>query len=63
MEESETPAKLGVRIERPAPEKIGSFYLFLVVLSFFLIAFTVWLLALEWSGQSLPSYLRLPVYM
>ncbi|MBI4373126.1 MAG: hypothetical protein HY585_05315 [Candidatus Omnitrophica bacterium] len=61
MEPSESPAKPSVRIERPTPEKISSFFVFLLLVSFFLIAFTVWLLVLEWTGEPLPPFLKLPL--
>ncbi|MBI4000002.1 MAG: hypothetical protein HY351_05235 [Candidatus Omnitrophica bacterium] len=62
MEQPETPAKLGIKIERPAPEKVNGFYSFLLVLSFLLIAFAAWLLFLEWSNQPIPAFLKLPIY-
>ena len=62
MEQPEIPAKVGVRIERPTPEKVNPFYLILLLFSFFLIAVTVWLLILEWTGEPFPAFLKLPFY-
>ncbi|MBI1978063.1 MAG: hypothetical protein HYS55_04860 [Candidatus Omnitrophica bacterium] len=62
MEPQETSEKLGVKIERPNPESIGLFFIFLAVLSLMLIGFSLWLLVLEWLGQPLPGFLKLPVF-
>lgn len=61
MESQEITEKLGVKIERPNPESVGVFFIFLTILSLLLIAFSLWLLVLEWLGQPLPGFLKLPV--
>ena len=62
MDEMNPTAGAGVKIEQPEkPEKIGFFYGFLLFLSFILVAFTLWLLVVEWTGMPLPAVLRVPV--
>ena len=56
-----TPAKLGIKIERPTTEKVSFFYFFLLILSLFFVAFTAWLLILEWTGNPLPIFLKFPI--
>ena len=58
MEQSETPGRLGIRIEKPPTEKISPIYLILLLTSLVLVGFTVWLLALEWTQTPLPASLR-----
>ena len=62
QDQSETPLKLGVKIEPPpSEEQVGPFFIFLAILSLILISFTTWLLILEWIGKPLPSFLKLPI--
>jgi hypothetical protein len=62
MDEINPTVGAGVKIEQPErPEKVGFFYGFLLLLSFALIGFTVWLLVMEWLGTPLPAVLRVPV--
>ena len=62
MTEGIPPMGMGVKIEHPEkPEQLGFFYGFLLLLSFVLVGFTLWLLVSESLGQSLPSFLRVSV--
>ena len=61
VDQPETPVRVGIRIERPPSEKIGSVYFLLMLASLILIGFTAWLLALEWTGTPLPASLKLAV--
>ena len=61
MSGPETPAKMGIKIERPPTEKIGAFHFVLLIISFLLIGFVTWMLLLEWTGTPLPAFLRLAV--
>lgn len=58
---SETPARVGIKIERPPTERIGFFYFFLVIVSLLCIVFTAWLMVWEWMGRPLPQFLKLPI--
>ena len=58
MEELAATSKLGIRIEKPVSERVGIVYYLLLILSSILIGATVWLLALEWFEEPIPSALR-----
>ena len=58
MGESDMMGKVGIKIERPTPEKINPLFFVLLLASLILIGFMIWLLVLEWLGQPLPSFLR-----
>ena len=62
MDQSETtPSRVGIKIEGPSTQKIGSIFSFLLVTSLIFVLFTMWLLALEWIGKPLPAFLKLPI--
>ncbi len=61
MDDSLTPAPT-VKIERPKEyQKLGIFYILLLFLSFCFIFLTQFILILEGTGRSLPTFLRFPI--
>ena len=55
-------APAGVKIEQPQDqEKLALGYVILLFLSFFFILMTHFLLILEGTGRSLPTFLRFPI--
>lgn len=61
MDNSPTPAPT-VKIEKPKEyQKLGAIYLVLLFLSFCFILLTQFVLILEGTGTSLPTFLRFPV--
>lgn len=61
MESTQSSTKLGIKIERPGGEKLGFIYLLLAILALLFALSTLALLALEWTGQPLPAFLKLPI--
>ncbi len=60
MDEMNMPQPVAkVKIEKPTESDVSVVYGVLVFLSFCLIAFTLWILILEWTGSPLPIFLRL----
>ena len=60
MSEELNPApKLGIQIERPFAEVLGSRYYLIVLCSLILIGVTAWLLVSEWFELPLPEILKL----
>ena len=55
------PARMGIKIEGPSPEKINAVYSVLLAASLIFVLFTVWCLALEWTETPLPAFLKLPI--
>lgn len=52
----------GVIIEEPKTVRpLGWFYILLLLLSFLFVIVSLWILILEGTDTSLPSFLRLPV--
>jgi len=61
MDDASTPVP-SVKIEKPKEhQKLGAFYLVLLFLSFCFILLTQFVLILEGTGTSLPTFLRFPV--
>lgn len=57
-----TSAAGSVKIEQPKDrQKLGFFYVTLLLLSFFFILMTQFILILEGTGRSLPTFLRFPI--
>ena len=61
MDQADSQGRVGVKIERPPPEKVSFIYVLLVLASFALTVFTAWILVLEWTGQSPPAVLKFPI--
>jgi hypothetical protein len=59
-DQSDLPARTGIKIERPpaVEEQLSFVYVLLLSLSVLTVVFTIWLLALEWLAAPLPSFLR-----
>ena len=55
---SEKPLKLGIKIEKPVDVGIHAIYILFLFFSFLLIGLTIWLLVLEYLGESPPTWLR-----
>ena len=61
MDDFLTPTT-SVKIEQPKErQRIGFFYVLLLFLSFCFIFFTQFILILEGTGRSLPTFLRFPI--
>ena len=57
-----TPIAGSVKIEQPEERpKLGFFYIALLVLSVVFILLTQFILILEGTGRSLPTFLRFPI--
>ncbi len=50
--------KTGIKIEKPQSSRIGPFFIAMLSLSLVLVVFTLTLLVLEGTGQSLPQFLK-----
>ena len=54
----ETPAKLGIKIEKPSSIPINAIFPILLIISFVLVGGTLCLLSFEYLGQTPPTWLR-----